>query len=151
MTREIGLMIAPYLPFFALLLLGLVAGSIAANKHERSLQEREQALGNFMLTTIEHPDGSDGRLVTGSTVIAFDFFRRLAIVLRKLVGGRFRIHERMMDRARREAILRMAEQAKDQGANAVHNIRLLNTNLGHSGSAMGGCEVLAYGTAVWDA
>ena len=55
-----------------------------------------------------------------------------------------------MDRARREAILRMAEQARNQGASAVHNIRLLNSNLGHSGSAMGGCEVLAYGTAVWD-
>ena len=151
MTREIGLMIAPYVPFFLLLLLGLVAGSIAANKHERSLSEREQALGEFLLTTIEHPTGSHGALVTGSTVIAFDFFRRIAIVLRKLIGGRFGMHERMMDRARREALLRMAESAKDQGAASVHNIRLINSNLGSSTSAMGGCEVLAYGTAVWEA
>ena len=142
--------LAGYLPFLMLLLLGLVAGSIAANRHERSLRERETALAGMLLTTLPNPVGSSAALVTGSTVIAFDFFRRIAIVLRKLVGGRFRMHERMMDRARREAVLRMAESARAQGAASVHNIRLISSNLGSSQSAMGGCEVLAYGTAVWD-
>jgi uncharacterized protein YbjQ (UPF0145 family) len=144
------LYLLPYLPFFLLLLLGLVTGTVAVKRHEKSLAEREKALGDFVLTTVERPEGVNAALVTGSTVIAFDFFRRIAIVLRKVIGGRFRMHERMMERARREALLRMAEKAKDQGASSVHNIRLINSNLGHSGSAMGGCEVLAYGTAVWD-
>jgi uncharacterized protein YbjQ (UPF0145 family) len=59
------------------------------------------------------------------------------------------MHETLMMRARREAVLRMAETAKSNGAVAVHNIRLVSSNLGNSSSAMGGCEVVAYGTAVW--
>jgi uncharacterized protein YbjQ (UPF0145 family) len=46
-------------------------------------------------------------------------------------------------------VLRMAETAKSNGAVAVHNIRLVSSNLGNSSSAMGGCEVVAFGTAVW--
>lgn len=136
-------------PFVALLLIGLTFGTLAQRRHLAQLESRESELGDFMLTTLDHAQGSHGALVTGSTVVAFDFFRRIAILLRKIIGGRFRMHETMMMRARREAMLRMAESAKAQGAVAVHNIRLVSSNLGNSGSAMGGCEVVAYGTAVW--
>lgn len=136
-------------PFIALLLIGLAFGSRAQRRHIADLDKREAALGPFLLTTLGHMDGRHGTLVTGSTVVAFDFFRRIAVVLRKIIGGRFYMHEAMMMRARREAILRMAENAQSQGASAVHNIRLVNSNLGNSGSAMGGCEVVAYGTAIW--
>ena len=143
-------LLLPYVPFLLLLLLGITAGSVAANRHERDLAAREAALTDLLLTNLSEPAGSRAALVTGSTVIAFDFFRRVAVMLRKLVGGRFHMHQRMMDRARREAIMRMAESARAQGAAAVHNIRLVSSNLGSSESAMGGCEVMAYGTAVWD-
>lgn len=136
-------------PFVALLAIGLIFGTVAQRKHLAELDRREAELSPFMLTTLGHAPGRHGALVTGSTVVAFDFFRRLAIVLRKIIGGRFRMHEAMMIRARREAVLRMAESAQAQGAVAVHNIRLVSSNLGSSGSAMGGCEVVAYGTAVW--
>ena len=139
-----------YGPFLLLLLLGLTVGTAAVKRHERDLAAREAALQGFPLTTLGKPTGSRGALVTGSTVIAFDFFRRIAIALRKFIGGRFHMHERMMSRARREALLRMAESARAQGASGVHNIRLVSSNLGNSTSAMGGCEVMAYGTAVWD-
>lgn len=138
-------------PFVALLIIGFAFGTLTQRRHMAQLDQREAALGDFMLTTLEHAQGRQAKLVTGSTVVAFDFFRRIAIVLRKIIGGRFRMHEAMMMRARREATLRMAESAKAQGAVAVHNIRLVSSNLGNSASAMGGCEVLAYGTAVWTA
>lgn len=136
-------------PFMALLFIGLAFGMLAQRRHIADLDKREAALGPFMLTTLEHVEGTHGELVTGSTVVAFDFFRRIAVVLRKIVGGRFRMHEAMMTRARREAVLRMAEDAQAKGATSVHNIRLVSANLGHSGSAMGGCEIVAYGTAIW--
>lgn len=136
-------------PFIALLLVGFAFGNLAQRHHLAALDRREAALGPFLLTTLPRVEGQHGTLVTGSTVVAFDFFRRIAIVLRKIVGGRFYMHETMMIRARREAVLRMAEQAQALGASSVHNIRLVNCNLGHSGSAMGGCEVVAYGTAIW--
>lgn len=142
-------------PFLALIVLGLTFGTAAQWRHMRDLEAREADLRPMLLTNVESTglmtgtEGTHGELVTGSTVVAYDFFRRVAILLRKLVGGRFRMHERFMERARREAVLRMAEEARTRGAMAVHNIRLVSANLGDSGSAMGGCEVLAYGTAVW--
>lgn len=136
-------------PFVALLIIGFAFGTLAQRRHLAQLDQREAELGDFLLTTLEHADGRHGELVTGSTVVAFDFFRRIAILLRKIIGGRFRMHEAMMMRARREAMLRMAESAQSLGAVAVHNVRLVSSNLGNSGSAMGGCEVVAYGTAIW--
>ena len=136
-------------PFVALIILGLTVGSIVQNRHIKQLDAREAALGGFILSNMKCAGGSHGELVTGSTVVAYDFFRRIAVLLRKIIGGRFRMHEVMMMRARREAVLRMAEDAQARGAVSVHNIRLVTSNLGDSGSALGGCEVLAYGTAVW--
>ena len=137
-------------PFIALLIIGFVFGTLAQRRHFQSLDARERALGEFILTNVTVKSGENSDLVTGSTVVAYDFFRRIMILLRKLVGGRFKSHERFMERARREAILRMAEDAKARGAVSVHNIRLVTANLGDSGSAIGGCEVLAYGTAIWE-
>ena len=130
--------------------MGFLFGTAAHNRHIRDLDAREAALGPMLLTNTGHVSGDRGELVIGSTVVAYDYFRRVAVVLRKLLGGRFRMHERFMERARREAVLRMAETARERGASAVHNIRLVSSNLGNSSSAMSGCEVLAYGTAVWN-
>ena len=137
------------LPFLVLLLVGIIFGTLATKRHLADLERREAELGGFLITNLGHAEGSRGTLVTGSTVVAYDFFRRIAVFFRKLIGGRFKMHENFMDRARREAILRMAESARAQGATSVHNIRLVSSNLGDNTSAAGGCEVVAYGTAVW--
>ena len=148
---ELGLsLLLTFGPLIALFVIGLVFGTLTQRQHYRSLEQREAALKPFLLLNIGVPSARRGELVTGSTVVAYDFFRRVAIVLRKLIGGRFSMHERFIERARREAILRMAESAKARGATAVYNIRLVSANLGDSNSAMGGCEVLAYGTAIWE-
>lgn len=137
-------------PFLALLLIGYGFGTVAQQRHLQSLDRREAALGPLLLTNIEAGPAAKGELVIGSTVVAYDFFRRIAVILRNLIGGRFRMHEMMMMRARREAILRMAETAQSRGVVAVHNVRLVTSNLGANSTSMGGCEVLAYGTAIWE-
>lgn len=136
-------------PFILLILVGIVFGTVAQRQHIADLDRREQALGQMLLTSIATHDGARSELVTGSTVVAYDFFRRIAVLLRKLIGGRFIMHETFMMRARREAVLRMAEDAQSRGAIAVHNIRLVSSNLGDNTNSLGGCEILAYGTAVW--
>ncbi|MGB6231472.1 MAG: heavy metal-binding domain-containing protein [Litorimonas sp.] len=146
---ELASVLFGFVPFLLLLLIGVSFGTIAQKRHLAELDRREAEMDGMVLTTLGHADGQRGELVTGSTVVAYDFFRRIAIVLRKLIGGRFRMHERFMERARREAILRMAEEARTRGASAVHNIRLVSANLGDSNNATGGCEIVAYGTAVW--
>lgn len=136
-------------PFLVLILIGIIFGTVAQRRHIAELAQREQALGPMLLTNMGVREGGHSELVTGSTVVAYDFFRRIAVLFRKLIGGRFRMHEMFMMRARREAVLRMAEDAKERGAIAIHNIRLVSSNLGDNTNALGGCEVVAYGTAVW--
>ena len=90
-------------------------------------------------------------LVYGSTVVSVDYFKRFLAGLRALVGGRIVSYEALLDRARREAILRMKESAIKGGYNAVVNVRLETSRLANSsrnGQGTAGVEILAFGTAV---
>jgi uncharacterized protein YbjQ (UPF0145 family) len=58
-------------------------------------------------------------------------------------------YESLVDRARREAILRMKEQAIERGAVVVTNVRIETSSISKGqGKAIGSIEVLAYGTSV---
>jgi len=68
-----------------------------------------------------------------------------------LVGGRITMYETMLERARREALLRLLEEADAAGAQEVHNIRFQFSRVGSSSQQAqigGGAELLAYGTAI---
>ena len=65
----------------------------------------------------------DQALVTGSTVISVDYFKRFLAALRNLFGGRVTAYESLLDRARRESLLRMKEQAAALGASMVFNVK----------------------------
>ena len=71
----------------------------------------------FNSNTIENAE-----LVTGSVVISVDYFKRFVSFLRDIFGGRVGAYESLIDRARREAILRMKENAK--GADIILNLKL---------------------------
>ena len=90
-------------------------------------------------------------LVTGSAVVSTDYFKRLLANLRNLFGGRVGAYETLVDRARREALLRMKEQARRRGACMVLNLRLETAAVGRSANKKGGLgsvEAVAYGTAL---
>lgn len=67
-----------------------------------------------------------------------------------LVGGRLNTYETLLDRARREALLRMREQAQTLQAATVFNVKLQTAAIaGRSARAGIAClEVIAYGTAL---
>ena len=55
----------------------------------------------------------------------------------------------MLDRARREALLRMQEQARIAGAEAIINTKFETSRVsGNNNKGIGSIEVLAYGTAL---
>ncbi len=96
-----------------------------------------------------HVENSD--LVTGSIVISLDYFKRVIAGLRGLIGGRIKTYEPLLERARREALLRMTESARKQGFDAVFNVRLETSRLANAtrdGKGTAGVEMLAFGTAV---
>jgi uncharacterized protein YbjQ (UPF0145 family) len=92
----------------------------------------------------------DSELMSSSVVISADYFKRFLAGLRAIVGGRITAYEPLLDRARREAVLRVREHARARGYDALINLRLQTSPVA---SAFGrkeaaGMEVLAYGTAV---
>jgi uncharacterized protein YbjQ (UPF0145 family) len=144
--------------FLFLLALGFVAGSIAEKNHFDSLCRRENAMLSQPIVTMEEglafPPGARFRktkMVCGSAVISTDYFKRLLAGFRFLVGGRVAAYESLMDRARREAVVRMKQQAG--GAYVIMGMRLETANIGNETARKSGdvtcVEALAYGTAVW--
>ncbi len=137
----------------AFLFLGFVFGQIAEKRHYKSIIKREKTYGRVMMFGAKFPDSDisarDASLVTGSAVVSIDYFKRFVTGLRAIVGGRVRSYETLVDRARREAILRMKQQADDLGCNMVFNIKIETASISKgAGKAIGSVEVLAYGTAV---
>lgn len=144
-----------FIIFLTLLALGYGFGRYAEVSHFKSIQKREQTLRHIPAIATKIPDPTmrarETQLVTGSVVISVDYFKRFIASLRNLIGGKVTSYETLLDRARREAILRMKEEAQALGAKLVFNIKLETASIsqGQRG-AIGSVEVLAYGTAFID-
>ncbi len=138
--------------FLVLLGLGFVFGQIAEKRHYKSIIAREKALHNVLCSSEKHvPDLGDveGMLVRGSVVVSIDYFKRFVAGLRNLFGGRVSVYESLLDRARREAVLRMKAEAHAQGASSVWNVRLETSSIyKNQKQSVGSVEVFAYGTAI---
>ena len=141
------------LVFLLLLALGFFAGRLQEARHYKSIRQREYDLREVLTFTIRFPPDpltlQECQLVCGCVVISSDYFKQFVTSLRNLMGGRFRGYETLLDRARREAILRMKEDAQRHGYNLIVNVRLENSSI--SGGRQGATpafELLAYGTAL---
>ncbi|MGB5510566.1 MAG: heavy metal-binding domain-containing protein [Woeseiaceae bacterium] len=138
-----------------LLVVTYFIGNMIERNHFRRLQEREKAMHGFPVVSFDTmPDDwkvTSSDMVTGSIVISLDYFKRVIAGLRGLVGGRIKTYEPLLERARREALLRMSEAARAQGFDAIFNVRLETSrlaNAGRDGKGTAGVEMLAFGTAV---
>lgn len=148
-----------------LLALGYSFGSYRERKHYASIRSREEVFKDILVFESRFPPtpahiqqpalseststASGGELVVGNVVISVDYFKMFVAGLRKLVGGRLRSYETLLDRGRREAVLRMKQQARELGANSVFNVKFESSSVskGQSGN-LGSIEVLVYGSAL---
>ncbi len=137
-----------------LIAVGYIAGHIIEQRHFRSLQSREAMSGPVLTNLSRVPAGmtvESTQFVIGSVVIASDYFKFVGANLKTLVGGRLRTLETLLERGRREALLRLREQAAMSGANMVMNVRLETSVIMRSkkkNKSSPVAEVIAYGTAV---
>ena len=134
------------------ILLGYIFGRAAEARHFRSIIEREQTAVHLPTTSSKAPIGEGAiqrsELVHGSVVISIDYFKRALAALHSIIGGPVKSHESLLDRARREAVLRMKESCP--GAHEIINLRLETCTLANNVAGdIGSVEVLAYGTAVY--
>ena len=138
-----------------LLIVAYFSGSFIERRHYQSIRHREQRWMRLPIVTLRTAP-SDWRalesgLVSGSVVISVDYFKRFLAGLRNLVGGRIKSYESLLDRGRREALLRLKKDAIDRGYHAVINVRLETARMANatrSGEGTAGLEVLAFGTGL---
>ena len=140
--------------FLSLLALGYIVGTWVEKRHYRSIAQREAQWLKLPAVTIRDVDykpdqNKSAKLVSGSAVISIDYFKRILAGLRNIFGGRVKSYESLLDRARREALLRMKEQA--QGASVILNVRIETSSIGSRANkkSVGCLEAIAYGTAVY--
>jgi uncharacterized protein YbjQ (UPF0145 family) len=141
-------------PVVVLLVLGFTVGRVREHRHFAALVRRERQftdIGIVNLRSVRSPETvRNAVLVSGDAVIATDYFKGFAARLRNLVGGEIRSYETLMERARREATLRLLQKARDIGATEVWNVRYGTSNIMSAGRHSPGVsvEVFAYGTAI---
>ncbi|WP_245573302.1 YbjQ family protein [Marinimicrobium agarilyticum] len=144
----------PLLLAILLLVTGYISGRYLERKHYEHIIAEETRPGQVMVFPLRLPPPSlsppETALVMGSVVISVDYFKRFIATLRMLVGGRLNSYESLLDRARREALLRMRAEAEAMGAKEVFNVKYETAVIsGRSAqSQVGSVEVLAYGTAL---
>ena len=137
--------------FITLLIVGYVFGTIIEKRHFASLAKREEQMLYLPAISLKKPLQEEGItrsvLVNGSVVISIDFFKKFVAGLFNFFGGNIFVYETLVDRARREAILRMKESAKD--ASEIINIKIETSSITKNTKGVGAIEVLAYGTAIY--
>lgn len=133
--------------------IALITGSVIEQRHYRSIADREKHLGRIALLNGRHcPDDRlivKSQFVEGVVVISYDYFKRFLAGLRQIFGGEVKAYGSLLDRGRREAMLRMKECCPD--ADLIVNFRIETSSVskGIRKRSIGSVEVIAYGTAFW--
>jgi len=147
MLAELFPLLVPWL----LILLAMLTGALLEKAHFKSIHRREAELGGLpMLSTKQVPaDGvvQESVLVAGHVVVSVDYFKRFLASLRNIFGGEVKSYGSLLDRGRREAVLRMKAQCPD--ASLIVNVRIETSSISQGEKKqLGSVEVLAYGTAI---
>lgn len=150
MNNSFTQMLFNYAPLLVLFVVGWFFGARHERQHLARLKVAELELRHIIVSTErfyqpEMPADTQGELVLGSVVIAQDYFKMIIARVLSLFGKNLTTYETLLDRARREALVRMRTEAKSKGYNHIYGLRLEVTNVNQLGSMV---EAIAYGTAV---
>lgn len=132
--------------FVILFAVGWGFGRHAERKHLTELEIQEKRLAYIRLDssrfkTTEH----SGQLVSSNVVISHDYFKYVIANIQNFFGGNLSSYETVVERARREAVVRLKLEAEKMGASEILGLRLSTTEMGMDGGMV---EVFAYGTAI---
>jgi len=96
-----------------------ISGGILERRHLKNLLLLERGSRGMLAVTIEDlpPDWhvESCELVMGNVVISQDYFKRFAASIKGIFGGNIRVLEPLLERARREALIRMKGVAHARG------------------------------------
>jgi len=141
LTLLVLLLLAPV----ALMGLCGLSGQAIGRRHLRAIAAREVALRAIPADDLPEPPGGFGEravMVSSAVVLGSDLLTIIGASLRSLTGGEVRRYGPLLQRARREAVLRLQEEARALGFDGVCNVRIEWVQLGSPMVA-----IHAYGTA----
>ena len=150
MNNSFTQMLMNYAPLIVLFVLGWFFGSRHERQHLVRLKIAEKELSHIIVSTERFyvpmlAANTEGELVMGSVVIAQDYFKMVIARVLSIFGKNLTTYETLLDRARREAAVRMRSQAQAKGYNYIYGLRFEVSNINQLGSMV---EAIAYGTAV---
>lgn len=132
--------------FVILFAVGWGFGRHAERKHLKELEAQEKRLAYIRLDSSRFKTSDHlGQLVSSNVVISHDYFKYVIANIQNFFGGRLTSYESVVERARREAVVRLKLEAEKLGAAQIMGLRLSTTELGMQGGMV---EVFAYGTAI---
>ncbi|MGC9313449.1 MAG: YbjQ family protein [Sediminispirochaetaceae bacterium] len=138
-----------------LVLLGYFSGRIAEKRHYQHIFDKEESLRHIAAHNLKKPLKKNLKverceLAIGQIVVSQDYFKRFLAIIRSITGGTMGSYETLVDRGRRDAIIRMKESCP--GADEFVNMRIETSVIGNNGTGnngLGSIEVLAYSTALF--
>jgi len=92
-----------------------------------------------------------GHLLTANVSVGPSWWQFGLAGLKKIIGGRIHVFDRVLEFGRREALQRLREVAQSEGVDHVINVRLDTANIvvnKGGNSKTGALEIFAYGTGV---
>lgn len=132
--------------FLILFSVGWGFGRHIEQKHLRELDQREKQFAHIRIDTNRFVETTAyGQMISSNVVISHDYFKYVLATIRNFFGGRLVSYESVVERARREAVVRLKQEAHAMGANQIMGVRLSTTELEMQGGMV---EVFAYGTAI---
>ena len=132
-----------------------ISGGMLERRHLKSLLLLESGSSGVLAITIEdlppnwHVESCE--LVMGNVVISQDYFKRVAASIKSIFGGNIGVLEPLLERARREALIRMKGVAHARGYDTIINVRIETATLASSrgnGKGTAGVEIIDFGTAI---
>lgn len=142
---ELALRHFDWLMSIFLFVIGWYFGMRAERRHLSRLAHDEQKYRHISVSSerFYEPSGvSESMLVIGSVVIAQDYFKVVAARLLSFFGKNLTVYESLLDRARREAVVRAKSQAAASEFHALYGLRFEMTEVGR------GIEMIAYAVAI---
>ena len=141
--------------FISLLVITYAWGTYCEKKHYASIREREDALPPVPVVGFDRRQAKfDGEvasmeMVYGSVVVGADYFKYYLSNLISFFGGNIATLENVLDRGRREAVIRLKQKALT--ADYLVNLRYETSQIDNSkdGQNIPKVEVYAYATAVY--
>ena len=138
---------------FSILVWYIISKAVEVD-HYKSIRRREKELVNLPAFTsykiFPLSKYKDATLVYSEYAIANDYFKKIIVGLLSFFGLNIVTYEKLLDRARREAIIRLKEKCKNY--DALINLRLetveINTSNNTANKNIKGLQVLASATAV---